>query len=122
MDISEVKLNYSLNLQTMAKFKSIQEWLSTKPSKEEQDKVLTLIHRGETSRVRKELYEKEGYLRKLQALANHFKKLNLKLPDEEYKLIEVTKAEIAELKKGLPDTGKYGSRKKKEELAATSDE
>lgn len=106
----------------MKRFKTIAEWLKTNPSQEEQDRVLILIHRGETSRVRKALYEKEGYLRKLQALANHFKKLNLKLPDEEYKLIEVTKAEIAELKKGLPDTSKYGSRKKKEELAATSNE
>jgi len=106
----------------MAKFKSIQDWLSTKPGKEEQDKVLTLIHRGETSRVRKELYEKEGYLRKLQALANHFRKLDLKLPDSEYKLIEKTKTEIAELKKGLPDTSKYSPRKKKEELAANPQE
>lgn len=103
-------------------FKTIQDWLATNPSKEEQDKVLILIHRGETSRVRKELYEKEGYLRKLQSLANYFNKLDLKLPAEEYKLIEKTKAEIVELKKGLPDTSKYSPRKKKEVEAATSEE
>lgn len=106
----------------MKKFKSIAEWLKTNPSEEEQTKVLFLIHRGETSRVRKALYDKESYLRKLQALANHFKKLNLKLPDSEYKLIETTKTEIAELKKGLPDTSKYSPRKKKEELAANPEE
>lgn len=106
----------------MKRFKTIQEWLATNPSKEEQDKVLSLIHKGETSRIRKELYDKEGYLRKLQALANHFRKLDLKLPDQEYKLIEKTKAEIAELKKGLPDTSKYSPRKKKEELAANPQE
>jgi len=105
----------------MKRFKTVQDWLATNPSKEEQDKVLILIHRGATSKARKELYEKEAYLRKLQALANHFGKLNLKLPDDEYKLIEKTKAEITELKKGLPDTSKYSPRKK-EELAANPQE
>jgi molecular chaperone GrpE (heat shock protein) len=106
----------------MKRFKTIQDWLATNPSKEEQDKVLILIHRGETSRLRKELYEKEGYLRKLQALANHFKKLELEFPDSENKLIEKTKAEIVELRKSLPDTSKFSPKKKKEELAANPEQ
>jgi hypothetical protein len=100
----------------MKRFKSIAEWLKTNPSQAEQDKVLILIHRGETSRVRKELWEKEQFLRKLQSFANHCKKLGFSVPEGEKEALIKTKKEIEELRKELPPVQKRV--KKETELAA----
>jgi hypothetical protein len=120
MDISEVKLNYSLKLKTMKRFKSIADWLKTNPSEEEQTKVLILIHRGETSRLRKELWEKEQYLRKLNSFANHCKKLGFSVPVEEKESLAKTKRVIEEIKKELPPVQKRET-KTKEVLAESSE-
>lgn len=104
----------------MKRFKSIAEWLKTNPSEEEQAKVLILIHRGETSRVRRELWEKEQYLRKLQSFSNHCKKLGFTAPKEEADALTRTQKEIEALKKFLPPVQK---RERKElEVAASSGE
>ena len=86
----------------MRKFKSIQEWLSTNPDKEEQNKILLLIQRGSTSKIRREYYEKNRYYQKLKALENHFKRLNLEFPKSEITMIEKVKKELEELKSQLP--------------------
>ena len=104
----------------MKRFKSIADWLKTNPSEEEQTKVLILIHRGETSRVRKELWEKERYLRKLQSFSNHCKKLGFSVPKEESDLLTKTKKEMDELRKELPPVQKR--EKKEPEVAASSKE
>ncbi len=121
MDISEVKLNYSLKFKTMKRFKTIQDWLKTNPSEEEQTKVLILIHRGAASQARKELWEKERYLLKLNAFANHCKKLGFAMPEDHMKALANVKKEIESLKKELPPVQKREV-KAKEELAATSGE
>ena len=84
------------------RFKTIEKWLETKPSDEEKTKVLILIHRGSTSKLRRELWEKERYLQKLQALANHFKRLNLEFPKNETDVINKVKQEVEALRKDLP--------------------
>lgn len=102
----------------MRKFKSIQEWISTNPSAEEQNKVLLLIQKGYTSQLRRELWEKERYLQKLQALANHFKRLNLEFPKNETEVINKVKKEVETLRKELPIIPKR--EKKEKEVLATS--
>jgi hypothetical protein len=99
----------------MKRFSSISEWLKTNPSQEEQDKVLILIHRGATSQIRKKLWEKERYLQKLQALANHFKRLNLEFPKSEAEIINKVKKEVEALKKELPVIPKKEKKEKIEE-------
>jgi ADP-heptose:LPS heptosyltransferase len=104
----------------MKRFKTIQDWLKSNPTEEEQTKVLILIHRGETSRIRKELWQKEQYLRKLQSLANHFKRLDLPLPKSEADSIAEVKKEIESLKKDLPPVQKK-EQKVSEVLAESSE-
>lgn len=118
-----LQLNLIINLKQgqMKRFKSIEEWLKTKPSEEEQSKVLILIHRGETSRVRKELWEKDQYLRKLNSFANHCKKLGFSVPEGEKAALARTKKEIEDLKKELPPVQKKEP-KAKEVLAESSNE
>ena len=86
----------------MRTFKSITEWLKTNPSEEEQRKVIILINKGAVNQTRREVYELERYLRKLQAGENIMKKLGLPFTEDGQKRIKETKAQIAELSKGLP--------------------
>lgn len=116
-----IKLNYSLKLSKMKRFKTIQDWLKSNPSQDEQTKVLLLIHRGETSRLRKELWEKEQYLRKLNSFANHCKKLGFSVPEGEKEALVKTKRVIEELKKELPPVQKR-IKKETEALAASLQE
>jgi hypothetical protein len=62
----------------MKNFKSVTEWLKTNPSQDEQTKVLNLINRGASHQVRKEVWQKESYLRKLQGMVRYFDKLEMK--------------------------------------------
>lgn len=103
----------------MKRFKSIAEWLKTNPSPEEQDKVLILIHRGATSQIRRELWGKERYLLKLQAFANHCKKLGFAVPKEETETQIKTKKEIEELRKDLPVIPKKEKKEKTKEYKET---
>lgn len=106
----------------MKRFKSIADWLKTNPSQEEQDKVLILIHRGATSQIRREVWEKERYLHKLSSLINHFKRLGLEPPKNELDAVAKVKKEVEALKKELPvipkKEKKVKEEEKKEELAA----
>jgi len=86
----------------MKKFKTIEEWLKTNPSEKEMEKVLNLIHRGETNRARKEVYEKEAYLRKLKRTGDYLVKIDFPIPKEIAQEIKRTKTEIESLKKDLP--------------------
>jgi DNA polymerase III alpha subunit len=110
----------------MRKFKTIQEWLSTNPDKEEQNKVLLLIQKGSTSKIRREYYEKNRYFLKLKALENHFKRLNLEFPKSEVIIIEKVKKELEELKSQLPSIPvkdkKYKEPETKTEVLADASE
>lgn len=86
----------------MKTFKNIAEWLKTNPSEEEQRKVIILINKGAVSNTRREIYEKTSYLRKLQSLVNHFKRIGLEPPKSEIDAIEKVKKEIEVLTKSLP--------------------
>jgi hypothetical protein len=86
----------------MTKFTSIQEWLATKPAKAEVTKVLNVINKGETSRMRHEMYEAEDHLRKLKRSFVYLQKVDCPVPEKIEKEIEETQKKIAELKKVVP--------------------
>lgn len=86
----------------MKTFKNIEDWLKTNPPAEEQKKVILLINKGAVNATRRQIWEKEAYLRKLYSLVNHFKKLGLQPPQSELDLITATKKEIEVLSKDLP--------------------
>lgn len=86
----------------MKKFKKISEWLATKPSEEEQQKIVNLINKGETSRARRELYMKEGYLRKLNKSISYLVAVGYPTPEDISQTIEKVRVEIINLKKEIP--------------------
>ena len=96
----------------MKNFKSIEEWLKSKPTSDELTKVLNFINRRESHNSKVEYYEKEKELRKLMTIAKYSKNLNLKMqPEIEKRLIELSK-EVPELKKSVwPDGKKKRSKK-----------
>lgn len=86
----------------MTKFSSIQEWLKSSPSQDEINKLLALINKGAVSTIRKAVYEKENFLRKLYRSSAYLEKVGIKANKELTDQIKQTKSEIAELKKELP--------------------
>jgi phage shock protein A len=100
----------------MTKFKSVTEWLSTNPDVEEQTKVLNLINRGESHRIRKAIYEKERYLKKLNSLSKDYTSLEIKVPKDVLDAIKNTNEEISNMKKDLPIIPKRSSRAKTKQL------
>lgn len=86
----------------MKKFANIQEWLSTNPTKEEQEKVIALINKGASHEARKQIYEKEKYLRKLNGIARDYNEIEIKTPKEIAESIKAVKKEIEDLRKDLP--------------------
>lgn len=86
----------------MKKFTTIQSWLATKPSQEEQNKVLNVINRGETSRLRKDLYETEAYMRKLKRSTFFLNRANFKMPKELEEAITATQVRLDELRAQVP--------------------
>lgn len=86
----------------MKTLNEIQNWLNTNPSQEEQQKVLNLINRGSYRKMRKEVYEQEKYLRKLQKIAKDMKTLGLAVPKHIPEMIENLVKQIENEKKQLP--------------------
>jgi hypothetical protein len=109
-------LNYSLKIKVMTtKFKSIDQWLKSQPSEEEKTKILILVNRGATSKLRRDIWEKERYVLKLQSFANHCKKLGFTMPEDHLKALASVKKEIETLKKELPIIPKKEKKEKPEE-------
>ena len=86
----------------MTKFTTIESWLKANPSQEEVTKVLFLINRGETNKLRKECWEKEQYLRKLYRSRTYLEKVNIPMPKQMVEEIEKTRKSIEALKKLIP--------------------
>lgn len=96
----------------MTKFVSIQEWLKSSPSQDEINKLLALINKGAVSSIRKAVYEKENFLRKLYRSSSYLEKVGIKANKELTDQIKQTKIEIAELKKELPTIAPRAKREK----------
>lgn len=100
----------------MKNFKSIQEWIKSNPSEDELKKVIALVNKGAVSETRREVYELQRYLKKLQSGENIMNKLGLPFTKEGQDKIKEVKTQITELSKGLPATQK---RAKKENVVET---
>jgi GrpB-like predicted nucleotidyltransferase (UPF0157 family) len=90
----------------MKRFKLVQDWLDTNPPQEEQEKVLSLIHKGESRRTRRLIFEKETALKKLNKAVSGLEILKISVPKELADEIKAMKAQIESLKKDLPETNK----------------
>lgn len=86
----------------MAKFTTVQEWLASKPAKAEVSKILNVINKGETSRMRRDMYEAEDYLRKLNRTVANLTKMSFPIPAEMTEKVEITTRRIAEFRKVVP--------------------
>jgi len=100
----------------MAKFSSIQEWLATNPSKAEVAKILNVINKGQMTVLRREMYEAEDYLRKLNRSVANLTKMSFPIPAEMTEKVETTSKRIAELKKVVPVVKIVRKKKVVEEL------
>lgn len=83
-------------------FKSVEEWLSSKPDAETIQKVLTIVNRGVVSQMKRELNGKKSELRKVEKTVESMKAIGLPVGDAVEKKITELKKELAELQKVLP--------------------
>lgn len=100
----------------MKRFKTIQDWLATNPSQEEQTKIISLINKGASHEARHQIYEKEKFLRKLNGIARDYTKIEMKTPKEIADSIKAVKREIEDLKKDLPVVKPRAKKEKVQEV------
>ena len=86
----------------MTKFTSIESWLKANPSKAEIAKVLNVINKGQMTVLRREMYEAEDYLRKLNRSVASLAKMGFPVPAEMTEKVETTSKRVDELKKVVP--------------------
>jgi len=83
-------------------FKSVEEWITSKPDNETVQRVLTIVNRGVVSQMKREVNEKKSELRKIEKTVESLKKINLPAGDAVEKKISELKKELSELQKELP--------------------
>lgn len=91
----------------VVKFETIQQWLNSKPSKEEQAKVLVMVNRKNNSALRDLWYHKRSDLNRLKKLQENLAKAGFKPNADVIEKIKVLEAEFIEL------TNQIGEPKKK---------
>jgi hypothetical protein len=86
----------------MKTYKSIENWLSSNPSNEEQLKVLALINKEGIKELRFEILKKEGNLKKIEKTYDFMTEQGFKM-DQNFKTRKKElENEISTLKKLLP--------------------
>ena len=83
-------------------FKTVEEWMSSKPDPEITQKVLTIVNREVVSQMKRELNGKKSELRKVEKTVESMKVIGLPVGDAVEKKITELKKELAELQKELP--------------------
>ena len=96
-----VKLNKHIMKAKM--FKTVEEWMSSKPDPEITQKVLTIVNREVVSQMKRELNGKKSELRKVEKTVESMKVIGLPIGDAVEKKITELKKELAELQKELPE-------------------
>lgn len=86
----------------MKMYKTVQEWLDSKPEKEVIDRVMSTINRGVVAQGRKELREKTQELSKVEKTITQMEKIDLPVGPEVKKRVQDLKKSIEELQKSLP--------------------
>ncbi len=87
----------------MKTFKSIQDFLASKPSKEMVSKILVVINKGAIVEMRREFYKKSSEFRKVERTINSMKTLGIPISTEVNARVNSLKTEIEEIKKQLPE-------------------
>ena len=83
-------------------FKTVEEWMSSKPDPEITQKVLTIVNREVVSQMKRELNSKKSELRRVEKTVESMKVIGLPVGDAVEKKITELKKELAELQKELP--------------------
>ena len=84
-------------------FKTVEEWMSSKPDPEITQKVLTIVNREVVSQMKRELNSKKSELRRVEKTVESMKVIGLPVGDAVEKKITELKKELAELQKELPE-------------------
>ena len=90
----------------MKKFKNVQEWLESKPTKEDLEKVMNTINSGVLRKTRKAITEKMRELKKMNRMVDAMKAVNFPVDELILKKIKDTEKEIADLKLEIPESKK----------------
>ena len=88
----------------MRKYKNVQEWLDSKPSKEELERVMNTINRGVLREIRKEISEKNREVKKMQKMVKAMEEVNFPVEDSVLNRIKETENEILEMKTEIDQT------------------
>jgi hypothetical protein len=86
----------------MKKFKNVQEWVDSKPAKEDLERVMNTINRGVLREIRKEISEKTREIKKMQKMVKAMEEVKFPVEESVLNLITETEQEIESLKKELP--------------------
>ena len=86
----------------MKKYKNLQEWLESKPAKEDLERVMKTINRSVLREIRKEISEKTREVKKMQKMVTAMEEVKFPVEDSVLNLIAETEIEIENLKKELP--------------------
>jgi len=95
----------------MKTFSTIENWLTTNPSKEEKEKVLNLIGKLEVRKTRQEVYALRHQHNKLNRIIKSMNAAEIAVPKEIESQTEVLASKIKELEKVLPVPQKRNSKK-----------
>jgi hypothetical protein len=83
-------------------FKSIEDWVNSKPDKETVARVLATVNRGVVTGIRKQIRVKKSEVKKMEKMVNAMKDVGFPIDDSVLKKINETKSEITSLEKQLP--------------------
>jgi len=87
----------------MKKFKNVQEWLESKPTKEDLEKVMNTINSGVLRKTKKVIAEKMRELKKMNRMVDAMKAVNFPVDELILKKIKDTEKEISDLKLEIPE-------------------
>ena len=75
---------FNFTLQRMRRFKNVQEWLESKPTKEDHERVMNTIDHGVLREIKKEINEKTRQIKKMQKMVDAMKEVEFPVCDTSY--------------------------------------
>lgn len=90
----------------MKKFKNVQEWLESKPTKEDLERVMNTINSGALRKIKKEISEKMREVKKMNRMVDAMKAVEFPVDELILKKIKDTEKAISDLKMEIPESGK----------------
>ncbi len=87
-------------------FKTVEEWIASKPDKETITRVLNTVNRGVVSQMRRGFNQKNSELKKIERTIETMQKLDLPVTIEVEDRVKFLRKEITDLKKEIPEPAK----------------